>query len=112
LLAKRLNLLWRGSRDDLRAAEFHRRCDGRANTVTLISDTVENIVGGFAPVKWESSVRNGKQRDNSNLFKGYESGRSFLFRVTNPYCVSLNAVSNLLLSAMQSIVYWLHCCFR
>jgi hypothetical protein len=54
--AKRFNLLWRGSRDRFTAQEFHRRCDGRATTLTLISDTKGNIFGGFTPVKWESSA--------------------------------------------------------
>jgi archaellum component FlaC len=47
--AKRFNLLWRGSRDGFTAQEFHRRCDGRANTLTLISDTDGNVFGGFTP---------------------------------------------------------------
>jgi uncharacterized coiled-coil protein SlyX len=33
---KSFNLLWRGSRDGFTADEFHRRCDGHANTLTLI----------------------------------------------------------------------------
>jgi hypothetical protein len=49
--AKRFNLLWRGSRDGFTAQEFHLRCDGRANTLTLISDTDGNVFGGFTPVK-------------------------------------------------------------
>jgi hypothetical protein len=44
--AKRFNLLWRRSRDGFGAAEFHRRCDGRANTLTLILDTEGNVSGG------------------------------------------------------------------
>jgi hypothetical protein len=38
----RFSLLWRGSRIDFTAGEFHRRCDGRANTLTLIADTDGN----------------------------------------------------------------------
>jgi hypothetical protein len=51
---KRFSLLWRGSRDGFKAQEFHRRCDGHANTLTVILDTKGNIFGGFTPVKWES----------------------------------------------------------
>jgi GTPase SAR1 family protein len=29
-----LKLLWRGSRDGFRSRDFHRRCDGHANTLT------------------------------------------------------------------------------
>jgi hypothetical protein len=55
--AKRFNLLWRGSRDGFTTQEFHLRCDGRANTLTLIADTDGNVFGGFTPVKWESWMR-------------------------------------------------------
>jgi hypothetical protein len=49
------NLMWRGGRDGFGADEFHRRCDGHANTLTLIEDTGGNIFGGFTPVPWESN---------------------------------------------------------
>jgi hypothetical protein len=74
---KRFNLLWRGSRDSFTSEEFHRRCDGHANTLTLILDTDGNVFGGFTPVEWESS---GK-------FKGDDSLRSFLFTLRNPHGV-------------------------
>jgi hypothetical protein len=70
-------LLWRGSRDGFTAQEFHLRCDGRANTLTLISDTDGNVFGGFMPVKWESG----------NKCKGDDSLRSFLFTLRNPHGV-------------------------
>jgi hypothetical protein len=56
--AHRFNLLWRGSRDGFTAQEFHLRCDGRANTLTLIEDTDGNVFGGFTPVKWENNCVN------------------------------------------------------
>jgi hypothetical protein len=48
-------LLWRGGRDGFGARDFHSRCDGHANTLTLIEDTNGNIFGGFTPLEWESS---------------------------------------------------------
>jgi hypothetical protein len=76
---KCLNLLWRGSRDGFTAQEFHLRCDGRANTLTLIEDTNGNIFGGFTPVKWET--------DKYGHWKGDDSLRSFLFTLRNPHGV-------------------------
>jgi hypothetical protein len=73
---KQFTLLWRGSRDGFGAQEFHRRCDGRANTLTLILDTKGNVFGGFTPVKWESSP--------SWKYKSDDSLRSFLFTLRNP----------------------------
>jgi hypothetical protein len=75
---KDAKLLWRGSRDGFGANEFRRRCDGRANTLTLIVDTDGNVFGGFTPVEWESL--NGK-------YKGDDSLRSFLFTLRNPHGV-------------------------
>jgi hypothetical protein len=50
--AKRWLLLWRRSRDGFSAEKFHRRCDGRANTLTLIPDTNENVFAKTAVVRW------------------------------------------------------------
>jgi hypothetical protein len=74
--AKCFNLLWRGSHDGFGATEFHRRCDGCANTLTLISDTDGNVFGGFTPVKWESNQKGGCMSDDSL--------KSFIFTLKNP----------------------------
>jgi hypothetical protein len=76
--AKRLKLLWRGSRDGFRQKEFHPRCEGSANALMLILDTNGTIFGGFTSLEWESRVWNGKAREESNTWKGYDSlGVSF-----------------------------------
>jgi hypothetical protein len=75
---KWFTLLWRGGRDGFRADEFHRRSDGRPNTLTLILDVKGNIFGGFTPVPWESN-------DVSDIDSAFQairpdySGKSFLF---------------------------------
>jgi hypothetical protein len=76
--------LWCGSRDGYTAEEFHRRCDGHANTLTLIEDTDGNVFGGFTPVEWESRVWTGTSKD---MVKGDDSLRSFLFTLRNPHGV-------------------------
>jgi hypothetical protein len=48
---KHFGILWRGSRDGFAANQFHRRCDGHANALTVILDTKGNIFGGFTPVE-------------------------------------------------------------
>jgi hypothetical protein len=73
---KQFVLLWRGSRDGFNATDFHSRCDGHANTLTLILDTDGNIFGGFTPVEWESA---------SWKYKCDNSLRSFLFTLKNPH---------------------------
>jgi hypothetical protein len=51
---KQFKLLWRGSRDGFSASQFHGRCDGHANTLTVILDPKGTIFGGLTPVEWES----------------------------------------------------------
>jgi uncharacterized coiled-coil protein SlyX len=70
------SLLWRGSSDGFGAKEFHGRCDGHANTLTVILDTEGNIFGGFTPVEWESGEWHSKADD---------SQKSFLFTLMNPH---------------------------
>jgi hypothetical protein len=99
--AKRFKLLWRGSGDGFTASEFHRRCNGCANTLTLIVDTDGNVFGGFTPVKWESSVAGEwemvwnmipaleRQRRPATPFnKDANSLGSFLFTLRNSHGVS------------------------
>jgi hypothetical protein len=73
-------LLWRGSRDGFGARDFHSRCDGHANTLTVILDMRGNIFGGFTPVEWESVMFPGKSKADPSL-------KSFLFTLKNPHNV-------------------------
>jgi hypothetical protein len=74
---KQFSLLWRGSRDGFSANMFHSRCDGHANTLTVILDTDGNVFGGFTPVEW----------DLCGNFKADASLKSFLFTLKNPHNV-------------------------
>ena len=67
------SLLWRGSRDGFSAEAFHRRCDGKSNTLTVIKSTTGYIVGGFTSISW--STIGGHKSDPD----------AFLFSLTNPY---------------------------
>jgi hypothetical protein len=78
---KPFTLLWRGSRDGFRASDFHSRCAGHANTLTLIQDTKGNIFGGFTPLAWESFV---PKTLTGAAFRPDPSQRSFLFTLKNP----------------------------
>jgi hypothetical protein len=70
---KSFSLLWRGSRDGFDVAAFHRLCDGKANTVTVIKNTNGFIFGGFTSLPWNSS---------GGVYHGDNS--AFLFSLTNP----------------------------
>jgi len=80
---KSFSLLWRGSRDGFDAAAFHRLCDGKANTVTVIKNTNGFIFGGFTSISWSS-------------LSGYkEDSTAFLFSLTNPSNTPLKLKANL-----------------
>jgi hypothetical protein len=81
---KRFSLLWRGSRDGFSCREFHSRCDGHANSLTVILDTKGNVFGGFTPVEWESSTKKWLG-DDEPLPKADDSLRSFVFTLKNPH---------------------------
>jgi hypothetical protein len=76
---KQFTLLWRGSRDGFRARDFHCRCDGHPNTLTVILDTHGNIFGGFTPVEWKSTSGKNARADPSL--------KSFVFTLKNPHNV-------------------------
>ena len=48
----KFELLYRGSRDGITAADFHRLCDGKSDTISVIKDTKGNVFGGFADKAW------------------------------------------------------------
>jgi uncharacterized coiled-coil protein SlyX len=73
-------LLWRGSRDGFGASQFHGRCDGHANTLTVVLDAEGNIFGGFTPVEWESPPKPKYKADGSE--------KSFLFTLKNPHNIA------------------------
>jgi hypothetical protein len=86
---KKWTLLWRGSRDGFGAHDFHSRCDGHANTLTLIVTAASKegaggfVFGGFTPVEWDSRVIDWECY-GSNCYKSDDSLKSFLFTLTNP----------------------------
>jgi hypothetical protein len=69
---KAFRLLYRGSRDGFGGRDFHGKCDGRPNTLTVILDAGGNAFGGFTPAAWESP--------RGHRDKGDETGKSFCSR--------------------------------
>ncbi|GBB83231.1 hypothetical protein RclHR1_00100035 [Rhizophagus clarus] len=67
-LPYKLELLLRGSRDGFTPKKFHELCDNKPNTVIFIKiKGAEEIVGGYNPLKWNSSNTWGKAK-NSFIF--------------------------------------------
>jgi hypothetical protein len=82
---QRFLLRWRGSWAGVGARDFHGRCDGHANSLTVILDTNGNIFGGFTSVQWQSRVWNGRIGNENNGWKVDPTLNSFLFTLKNPH---------------------------
>jgi hypothetical protein len=48
-------LKYRASRDGFDSNDFHKKCDGIRNTLTVIKATSGNVFGGFTEKAWDSS---------------------------------------------------------
>ena len=70
---KNFELLYRGSRDGFGASDFHRLCDNKGKTLTLIKNTSGHAFGGFASIPWTSP----------SSYEHKKAPGSFLFTLTN-----------------------------
>jgi hypothetical protein len=62
------SLLYRATRNGFGAKDFHSRCDGHANTLTILKANGSSyIFGGFTTVKWDSSS-GSKSDPNAFIF--------------------------------------------
>ncbi|GES93550.1 hypothetical protein GLOIN_2v1868421 [Rhizophagus clarus] len=64
-LPYKFELLLRGTRDGFTPKKFHELCDGKPNTVTFVKvKGIEEILGGYNPLKWESISKWGSTKDS------------------------------------------------
>ena len=69
--AKQWKLQYRATKDGFSAQNFHTKCDGSANTLTVIKSTNGNIFGGFTEKAWD-------------LTSGYyDDQKAFIFSLVN-----------------------------
>ena len=64
---KKFTLLFRASKHGFRSQDFHKRCDNKSNTVTLIKTTNGRRFGGFTDAQWDQS-NNYKSGSNGFIF--------------------------------------------
>jgi len=70
---KKMELIYRGSRDGMTSDSFRSRCINKGPTLTLIENNKNNIFGGYNSISWEN------KNDWNN------AGNSFIFTLTNIY---------------------------
>ena len=61
-------LLYRGSRDGFRVSDFHRLCDNKKMTLTVIQTTDNKEFGGFTDIDFENKFFGKKANGNTFLF--------------------------------------------
>ena len=65
-LNEKWTLLYRGSENGFGANDFHSKCEGKSNTLTIIKvNGTSNIFGGFTSAAWDSS---GQYKQDANAF--------------------------------------------
>ena len=68
---KKMELIYRGTRDGSESQAFHNKCDNQGPTIILCKNEKDNIFGGYASISWTSD-------NNFHAANG-----SFLFTLTN-----------------------------
>jgi len=70
---KKMELIYRGTRDDMTSKVFHNKCDNKGESITLIKNEKGNIFGGYASIPW------------TNDGDYYSAPESFIFTLSNIY---------------------------
>jgi hypothetical protein len=73
IAGKRIELLYRGTRDGFASSSFHSKCDHQSHTITIVETTKGMIFGGYTPISW----------DSTNTYKQDDSLKSFIFTLKN-----------------------------
>ena len=71
---KKMELIFRGTRDGMNAKSFHEKCDNKGETITLYQNDKKNIFGGYASISWTNN--------SGNYFS---APGSFIFTLANIY---------------------------
>ena len=61
-------LKYQGTRDGFKSTDFHKKCDGIRNTLTVVKTMNGNIFGGHAEKPWHSKGEFTKGDGHSFLF--------------------------------------------
>jgi hypothetical protein len=82
-------LLFRASRDGFSSQSFHKHCDNKGATVTIVRSTGGYLFGGFTPISWESSTPEELKRFGFRRGHWKKATKDdFLFTITNPHGIS------------------------
>lgn len=72
---KKMELIYRGSRDGMNAKSFHDKCDNKGKTICLYQNAQGNIFGGYTSIPWTYN----------STGEYFSDPYSFIFSLTNIY---------------------------
>ena len=52
-----MRLLYRGSRDGFEANDFHKNCDNKGSTLSIVKSNKGNIFGLWTDISWSSKEK-------------------------------------------------------
>ena len=80
-------LLYKASKDGFDVDTFHRKCDGKGNTVTIIKNNFDFVFGGYCAEEWTSEFK-WVMDPKAYIFslRRNSVSKTFKFLVTNPSC--------------------------
>ena len=83
---KNFHLLYTASENEYTAKSFHKQCDNKHNTITIIRSSYGNLFGGYCSIPWSSS--NQYVRDNNSflfLIQSKDTSKNPpIFKLSNP----------------------------
>ena len=85
---KKYTLLFRASKDGFKAGNFHSKCDGKNNTVTLVEATNGKRFGGFTDAAWDQS---SSYKTGSNGFIFSLDDKSIYYNKDSRYNINCNS---------------------
>jgi len=52
---KKFHKLYSGTKDGFDPEDFHKKCDKKGATISIIKTSDKKVFGGYTPIPWESS---------------------------------------------------------
>lgn len=93
---QKFKLIYQATTDEFGATEFHEKCDGIPNTLTVIKNTAKNIFGGYTAKPWNSPSHSHYTSDpNAFIFSLVNSKKKpFKTACSNPSSAIYNCSDN------------------
>ena len=78
---KYFNLIYRGSADGFEPSDFHKFCDNKGSTISVIKTTENEIFGGYTSLEWKSPEEQENSEDSNKEEDWKNDEEAFLFSV-------------------------------